>query len=84
MATKTGKKWHTRDGLDRVTVDVGRLRLDSSDLTLGFCTLLELCHLLPLDRRCGDLLTKNDITDFASCQRGNVDTVPLAEVLNNK
>ena len=60
---------------------VGRLRLNSSNLVLRLGVLLQLSHLLTLNRRRRDLLTKDDITDLASGERRDVDTVALAEVL---
>lgn len=57
------------------------LRLDSSDLALSFRTLLELCHLLSLNRWRSNLLTENDVSDFTGSQRSNIDAVALAEIL---
>ncbi len=65
-------------------MDVRGLCLHSSYLTLGFTTLLELCHLLALYRWSGDFLTKNDISDLASRQRSDVDAVALSEVLQKR
>lgn len=62
-------------------MNIGGLRLDSSNLALCFCTLLKLGHLLTLNRRSSDLLTEDDVTNFASSQRCYVDAVPLAKVL---
>ena len=62
-------------------MDVGGLRLDSSDLALGLATLLQLRHLLALNRGRRDLLTKDDITDLARRQGRDIDAVPLSEVL---
>ena len=69
------------DSLDRVTVYIGCLRLDGGNLTLRFGRLLEGGHLLTLFRRRGDLLTKNDITDFAGSERSDIDTVSFSEIL---
>lgn len=59
-------------------------RLNSCDLTLCLSRLLELGHLLTLDRRRCDFLTKNDITNFASCEGCDVHAIPLAKVLKNR
>lgn len=72
---------HTRHGLDGITMHVGGLRLDGSDLTLSLGTLLQLRHLLALYGRCRDLLTEDDVTDLTGGERGDVDTVPFAEIL---
>ena len=60
---------------------IGRLRLKGGDLALRLRALLKLRHLLPLHGRCRDLLTKNDVSDLAGRQRGDVHAVTLAEVL---
>lgn len=70
-----------RDGLNRITVNVGGLSLHSGDLTLRLVTLLKLSHLLALYGGSGNLLTKNDDTNFTGSQGRDVDTVPLAEIL---
>jgi len=72
----------TRNGLQRITMDIRGLRLNSSDLTRSFGALLQLCHLLPLDGRRSNFLTENDVTNFAGSQGGNVDAIPLAEILD--
>lgn len=59
------------------------LRLNSGNLALCFSALLELGHLLALNRRGGNLLAQNDISDFADGQRRNVHTIAFAEVLSN-
>jgi hypothetical protein len=55
-------------------------RLDSRDLCLGLRALFKLSHLLALDRRCGNLLTENDIADFARSEGRDIDAVTLAKV----
>ena len=59
---------------------VCRLRLNSSNLVLRLGVLLEFSHLLTLNRRSRDLLTEDNITDLASGERRDVDTVALSEV----
>ena len=71
----------TCDGLDGIAMYVRRLRLHSCDLTLCLRALLQLCHLLTLNRWRRNLLTQDDVTDLASGQGSDVDTVPLPEVL---
>lgn len=46
----------------------GNIRLDSSDLTLRLCALLQFGHLLPLYRGCSNFLAQNDISDLANSQ----------------
>jgi hypothetical protein len=55
--------------------------LYSCNLALSLGRLLELGHLLALNRRCSNLLTQNDVTNLASREGCNIDTVPFAEVL---
>lgn len=71
----------TRHSLDGITVHVGSLCLDGGDLTLCLGTLLQLCHLLPLDGGRGNLLTEDNVSDLAGGERSNVDAVTLPEVL---
>ena len=71
----------TCDSLDGITVYVGSLRLNGGNLTLCLGTLLQLRHLLPLNGRRGNLLTKDDVSDLAGSERSNVDTVTLSEIL---
>lgn len=44
------------------------LRLNGRDLPLCFGTLLQFRHLLALYRRSDNLLSKNDVTNFAGRQ----------------
>ena len=62
-------------------MDISRLSLDSGDLALSLCTLLELRHLLSLYGRCGDFLTQDDVTNLTGGERRNIDTVTFTEVL---
>lgn len=62
----------------------GNSRLNSSNLPLSLSAFLQFRHLLSLYRRSNNLLSKNDVSDFTGCQRRNVDTVTLAEVLQSK
>jgi hypothetical protein len=73
-----------RDGLDLVSVDVGRLGLDRGDLRLGLGRLLDLGHLLSLDGGSGDLHSEDDVSDLARGEGGDVDRVSLAEVGENE
>lgn len=68
------------DGLNRIAVNVGGLSLHSGN-TLRLITLFKLSHLLALYGGSGNLLTKNDVTNFTRSQGRDVDTVPLAEIL---
>jgi hypothetical protein len=70
-----------RDGLNRITVNIGGLSLHSGDLTLRLITLLKFGHLLALYGGSGNLLTKNDVANFTRSQGRDVDAVPLAEIL---
>lgn len=56
-------------------------RLNGSNLSLSIRALFKLSHLLPLYRRSSNFLTKNDVSDFTTRQRCDIDTVPLSEVL---
>lgn len=73
----------TGHGLDGITVHVRGLSLYGGDLALRFGALLELGHLLTLHGRRCDLLSEDDVPDLASRQRGDVDAVALAEVLES-
>ena len=46
----------------------GNSRLNSRNLALGFSALLQFRHLLTLHRRGDNLLSENDVADFAGCQ----------------
>lgn len=39
---------------------------------------------MPMDLRSSNFLTKDDVSDFTSSQRSDVNTVPLAEILEYK
>lgn len=56
-------------------------RLYCCNLPLGFSPFLQFRHLLALHRGSDNFLSKNNVADFASCQRRNVNAVTLAEVL---
>jgi hypothetical protein len=58
------------------------LRLNRSDLALRLGALLQLRHLLSLDGRCCNLLTKDNVSHFADSERCNVDTVAFPKVLD--
>jgi hypothetical protein len=59
-------------------------RLNGCDLALRLSGLLELGHLLTLDRRRRNLLTKNDVANFARRQRCDIHAISLAEVLRRE
>ena len=61
-------------------MNVGRLRLNSSNLVLRLGVLLKLGHLLTLNRRRRDLLTNDNVADLASGERRDLDAVALADV----
>lgn len=63
---------------------VGRLGLNGGHLGLRLGGLLELGHLLALDRGSGDLHTQDDISNLARRQRGDVDAVPLSKVAQDQ
>ena len=69
-----------RDRLDSVTVHVGGLCLDGSNLALRLRTLLELRHLLSLDGGRSNLLTEDDVSDLACSERRDINAIPLPEV----
>lgn len=73
--------WLTMIGKTSSNSSDGNSRLNSRNLPLCFSALLQFRHLLALYRGSNNLLSKDDVTDFTGCQRGDVDTVTLAKVL---
>ena len=73
-----------RDRLDSVTMHVGGLCLDGSNLALRLRTLFELRHLLSLDGGRSDLLTEDDVANLTGSEGSDVHTVTLAEVLQRE
>ena len=60
-----------------------RSRLYGGDLGLCLGALFQLCHLLALDGRCGDFLTKDDIAYLTGSQGRDIHAVAFTKVLYN-